>query len=285
MKKQHRTLIVMLVAVLTAAIGSYGVYRAVLQMPVREVEVASMQVVVAAQALPMGTRLHPNHLRVVPWPSRNPVAGSFSDVKELVDRGVITPIAENEPITVTKVASLEAGAGLPPVIPEGMRAISVRVNEVVGVAGFVTPGTIVDVLVTARTGSNGGDETMTRTVVSKVTVLTAGTKYDQEKSKAGEPIPTSVVTLAVLPEDGERIALAQNTGTVTLALRNPLDVDPTDTQGVKMQNLMRGKNPEPVIEKNRVIRKIVPLPAAPPPAKEYTVETIRAAKRGSEVVK
>jgi len=88
-----------------------------------------------------------------------------------------------------------------------------------------------------------------------------------------------------LPEDGERIALAQNTGTVTLALRNPLDVDPTDTQGVKMQNLMRGKNPEPVIEKNRVIRKIVPLPAAPPPAKEYTVETIRAAKRGSEVVK
>jgi pilus assembly protein CpaB len=285
MKKQHRTLIVMLVAVLTAAIGSYGVYRAVLQMPVREVEVASMQVVVAAQALPMGTRLHPNQLRVVPWPSRNPVAGSFSDVKELVDRGVITPIAENEPITVTKVASLEAGAGLPPVIPEGMRAISVRVNEVVGVAGFVTPGTIVDVLVTARTGSNGGDETMTRTVVSKVTVLTAGTKYDQEKSKAGEPIPTSVVTLAVLPEDGERIALAQNTGTVTLALRNPLDVDPTDTQGVKMQNLMRGKNPEPVIEKNRVIRKIVPLPAAPPPIKEYTVETIRAAKRGSEVVK
>ena len=286
MKKQHRTLIVMLVAVLTAAIGSYGVYRAVLQMPVREVEVASMQVVVAAQSLPMGTRLHPNHLRVVPWPSRNPVAGSFSDVKELVDRGVITPIAENEPITVTKVASLEAGAGLPPVIPEGMRAISVKVNEVVGVAGFVTPGTIVDVLVTARTGGSGTDETMTRTVVSKVKVLTAGTKYDQEKSKVGEPIQTSVVTLAVLPEDGERIALAQNQGTVTLALRNPLDVDPTDTQGVKMQNLMRGKNPEPVIEKNRVIRKIVPLPAAPAPVKtEYTVETIRAAKRGSEVVK
>jgi len=285
MKKQHRTLIVMLVAVLTAAIGSYGVYRAVLQMPVREVEVASMQVVVAAQALPMGTRLHPNHLRVVPWPSRNPVAGSFSDVKELVDRGVITPIAENEPITVTKVASLEAGAGLPPVIPEGMRAISVRVNEVVGVAGFVTPGTIVDVLVTARTGSNGGDETMTRTVVSKVTVLTAGTKYDQEKSKAGEPIPTSVVTLAVLPEDGERIALAQNTGTVTLALRNPLDVDPTDTKGVRMAALMRGNGPEPVIDraKNRVIKVVAP--PAPPASPIYTVETIRAAKRSAEVVK
>ena len=285
MKKQHRTLIVMLVAVGTAAIGSYGIYRAVLQMPVREVEVASMQVVVAAQPLAMGTRLHENHLRLVAWPSRNPVAGSFADVKELVDRGVISPIAENEPITMSKVASLEAGAGLPPVIPEGMRAISVRVNEVVGVAGFVVPGTLVDVLVTARSGNGSQDSAMTRTVVSKVTVLTAGTKYDQEKSKAGEPIPTSVVTLAVLPEDGERVALAQNEGKITLALRNPLDSLSTETKGVKMENLMRGNNPEPVIDrtKNRVIRVVAPIPAAPV-KQEYTVETIRAAKRGSEVV-
>jgi pilus assembly protein CpaB len=285
MKKQHRTLVVMAVAVVTAAIGSYGVYRAVLSMPVREVEVASMNVVVAAQSLSMGTRLDPNHLRVVAWPSRNPVSGSFSDPKQLVNRGLISAVAENEPITMTKVASLEAGAGLPPVIPEGMRAISVKVNEVVGVAGFVVPGTLVDVLVTARAGS-GQDEAMTRTVVSKVQVLTAGTKYDQEKSKSGEPIPTSVVTLAVLPEDGERVALAQNEGKITLALRNPLDVDSTDTKGVKMAALMRGKNPEPVIDRtlNKVVRKVAP-PTAPPPPPIYTVETIRAAKRGSEVVK
>jgi pilus assembly protein CpaB len=286
MKKEHRTLIVMCVAVMTAALGSFGIYRAVLQMPVREVEVASVNVVVAAQPLTMGTRLHANHLRVVAWPSRNPVAGAFADPKELVDRGLITPIAENEPITMSKVASLEAGAGLPPVIPEGMRAISVRVNEVVGVAGFVTPGTLVDVLVTART-TGSSDEPMTRTVVSKVTVLTAGTKYDQEKSKAGEPIPTSVVTLAVLPEDGERIALAQNEGKVTLALRNPLDVNSTETKGVKFSSLMKGNNPEPVIDrsKNRVVAKVVPVSTAPPPPAVYTVETIRAAKRGSEVVK
>ena len=286
MNKQYRTLIVMLVAVATAALGSFGVYRAVLRMPVREVEVASMQVVVAAQPLTMGTRLDPNQLRVVSWPSRNPVAGSFSDPKELVNRGVIVPIAENEPITMTKVASLEAGAGLPPVIPEGMRAISVRVNEVVGVAGFVVPGTLVDVLVTARTGGGGaGDETMTRTVVSKVTVLTAGTKYDQEKSKGGEPIQTTVVTLAVVPDDAERIALAQNQGQITLALRNPLDVAPTDTKGVRMPALMSGRNPEPVIDraKNRVIKVVAP--PAPPPPQVYSVETIRAAKRSNEVVK
>jgi pilus assembly protein CpaB len=284
MKKQHRTLIVMLVAVLTAAIGSYGVYRAVLQMPVREVEVASVQVVVAAQPLTMGTRLHANHLRVVAWPSRNPVAGAFSETKDLIDRGVISPIGENEPITMSKVASLEAGAGLPPVIPEGMRAISVKVNEVVGVAGFVVPGTIVDVLVTVRANNGPQDEPMTRTVVSKVQVLTAGTKYDQEKSKNGEPIPTSVVTLAVLPEDAERIALASNEGKVTLALRNPLDVNSTDTKGVKLAALMRGNNPEPVIDRtrNRVVAKLPP-PSPPPPI--YTVETIRAAKRSAEVVK
>ena len=284
MKKQHRTLIVMAVAVATAALGSFGVYRAVLQMPVREVEVASVQVVVAAQPLTMGTRLHPNHLRVVAWPSRNPVAGAFADPKQLVDRGVIQPIGENEPITTSKVASLEAGAGLPPVIPEGMRAISVKVNEVVGVAGFVVPGTIVDVLVTVR-ASSGQEDPMTRTVVSKLTVLTAGTKYDQEKSKTGEPIPTSVVTLAVLPEDGERITLAQNEGRITLALRNPLDIKATDTKGIKLAALMKGTGPEPVVDhtRNRVIRTVAPpAPVAPP---IYTVETIRAAKRGSEVVK
>ena len=283
MKKQQRTLIVVFVAILTASIASFVMYRAIQRLGVREVEVAHTQVVVAAQTITMGTRLHENHLRVVDWPSRNPVQGAFADPKKLIDRGVIVPIAENEPITESKVASLEAGAGLSPVIPEGMRAISVRVNEVIGVAGFVVPGSLVDVLVTVRAG--GSDEPMTRTVVSKVTVLTAGTRYDQEKSKDGEPIPTSVVTLAVLPDDGERIALAGNEGKITLALRNPLDVNSTETKGIRLAGLMRGTGPEPVVDpvKNKVVaRKPSPTPAPPP---VYTVEAIRAAKRSSEVVK
>jgi pilus assembly protein CpaB len=233
----------------------------------------------------MGTRLDNNHMRVVAWPARNPVPGAFADPEKLVDRGVITPIAENEPITENKVASKEAGAGLPPVIPAGMRAISVRVNEVIGVAGFVVPGTRVDVLVTVRDAAKTSDEPMTRTVVSNVQVLTAGTKFDQENAKDGKPIPTSVVTLNVLPEDAERIALASNEGKITLALRNPLDVDQTETRGVKLASLMKGTGPEPVIDntRNRVVaRKPPPEPVAPP---VYTVETIRAAKRSAEVVK
>jgi len=285
MKKQHRTLIVVFVAVLVASVASFTMYQAIQRLGVREVEVAHTQVVVAAQTITMGTRLHENHLRLVDWPSRNPVPGAFSDPQKLIDRGVIVPIAENEPITANKVASLEAGAGLPPVIPEGMRAISVRVNEVIGVAGFVVPGSLVDVLVTVRTNSGPADEPMTRTVVSKVTVLTAGTRFDQEKSKDGEPIPTSVVTLAVLPDDAERIALAGNEGKITLALRNPLDVDATQTKGIKLAGLMRGTGPEPVVDvvRNKVVAK-KPVPT-PPPAPVYTVEAIRAAKRSSEVVK
>ena len=281
MKRQYRTLIVMVVAVGTAALASFAVYRAVQRMPVREVEVASMQVVVAAEALPVGTRLDAKHLKVVAWPSRSPVAGSFSEAGPLVDRGVISAIAENEPVTATKVASPEEGAGLPPIIPAGMRAISVRVNDVIGVAGFAVPGTRVDVVVTVE---NGQGEPMSRTVVSHVQVLTAGTKFDQQNSKDGKPIPTSVVTLMVLPEDAERIALASNEGKITLALRNPLDVQPTDTKGIRLAALMRGTGPEPVIDqKQRRVVATKPTPAAAPPP-VYTVEAIRAAKRSSEVV-
>ena len=287
MKKQYRTLIVMVVAVVTAGLASFGMYRAIQRIPMREVEVASMPIVVAAVPLAVGTRLQQNQLRVVAWPSRNPVNGSFSDPQQLVDRGVIASIGENEPVTTSKVASLEAGAGLPPIIPEGMRAISVRVNEVIGVAGFAVPGTHVDVLVTGKSASKANnDEPMTRTVVSHVQVLTAGTKFDQENSKNGKPIPTSVVTLMVLPEDAERIALASNEGHITLALRNPLDVKTTETHGIRLAALMRSAGPEPVIDpvKNRVVAKKLAPPPPGPTIYIYTVEAIRAAKRTAEVV-
>ncbi len=142
----------------------------------------------------------------------------------MVNRGLIATVAENEPLTEGKLAPLEAGAGLPPSIPPGMRAISVKVNEVVGVAGFVVPGTRVDVMVTLADRQKE-QKSLTRTVVSNVQVLTAGTRYDQEKAKEGAPIPSTVVTLLVTPDDGERIALAASEGQIMLAFRDPLDTD------------------------------------------------------------
>ncbi len=112
-----------------------------------------------------------------------------------------------------------------------MRALSVKVNEVVGVAGFVVPGTRVDLLVTLRQDQNR--DSMTRVVVSDVQVLTAGTRYDQEKARDGQPIPTTVVTLLVTPEDSEKVTLASSEGQIMLTLRNPMDRKPTETNGIR----------------------------------------------------
>jgi pilus assembly protein CpaB len=288
--KRNRTLIVMMVSVVTAAAASFGVYRAIQSMPVRKVEINTVSVVVAKTALPVGTRLTADHLKVAAWPARTPVPGAFADPKELVDRGVIATISENEPVTQGKVATPGVGAGLPPVIPSGLRAMSVKVNEVIGVAGFVLPGTRVDVLATMREDGSGNNQNpMARTVVSNVEVLTAGTRYDQEEAKDGKPQRSTVVTLAVLPLDAERIALASAEGKISLALRNPLDVEPTSTSGIRLVSLMRGTGPEPVLDIKK--QRMVPskrMPPPPPPVvvapSVYKVETIRAAKRGEEVV-
>jgi len=128
-------------------------------------------------------------------------------------------------------------------------------------------------------------EPMARTVVSNVQVLTAGTRFDQVEAKSGQSQKASVVTLAVLPEDGERIALAANEGELSLVLRNPMDVDPADTKGIKLAALMKGTGPEPVLDAPK--RKMVPskkVEAAPPVPQIYKVEAIRAAKRTEEAV-
>jgi pilus assembly protein CpaB len=293
----------MTVATIMATVASVGVYLAIKKIGVREVEVAHTFVVVAARNLPTGSRVAEKDVKLVAWPSRTPVKGSFAVTKDrneaatiaaVVNRGLIGAIEENEPFTETKLAPIESGAGLPPSIPQGMRAMSVKVDEVIGVAGFVVPGTHVDLVVTLRGGQGQTEETMSRTVVSNVLVLTAGTRLDQQQAKDGQPQPSTVVTLAVLPNDAERIALASSEGRISLALRNPLDVEPTDTPGIKVTRLMKGQTaeaaPEPVKPRVPQARRQIVVAAAPVPAPApvhsiYTVETIRAAKRGEEVVR
>ncbi len=135
-------------------------------MPVREVEIARAQAVVAARPLTVGTMVTKDDVKVVPWPAANQVPGSFTEIDKVVNRGVILATAENEPLTEAKLAAVGSGAGLPPTIPEGMRAISVKVNEVIGVAGFVIPGTRVDVMVTVRRPGND-NTSQTRVVLEQ----------------------------------------------------------------------------------------------------------------------
>jgi pilus assembly protein CpaB len=244
-------------------------------------------VVAAARSLPMGTRVTAADVKLVAWPERAPVAGSFARVESVLERGVIAALQENEPLTETKLAPTEAGAGLSPAIPEGMRAISVRVNEVIGVAGFVTPGTRVDVFATLQQAPNS----FTRVVVSNVQVLTAGTRYDQDKTKEGEAMPSSVVTLLLTPADAERVVLASSEGQIMLALRNPLDVALSSTVGTSTAALF-GEAPKPVVvpppaapARPRAAPPAIVAPIVPPPPPAYIVETIRAAKRGEETIR
>jgi len=282
MNRKYRTLVVLLVAVAVASGASYFVYRAVSNIPVREIEVKSYYVAIATKALPVGTMLVPGDVKLVAWPASSPVAGGYTKVEEVVNRGLIAPVVENEPLTATKLAPIEAGAGLAPTIATGMRAISVKVNEVIGVAGFVVPGTRVDVVVTI----GRQEDSISRVIVSNVQVLAAGTKYDQDQAKDGKPVPSSVVTLLVTPPDAERIALAATEGSIMLALRNPLDATTTETKGTRLASLMGAPDPAPVVRVAKGVPKAaIPAPAPPPPPAIYQVETIRAAKRISEVVK
>lgn len=285
MNRQNRTLVVLAIAVLIASVASYIVYRAISNMPVREVEVASVHVAVAAENLPMGTMISKEHVKVVPWPAANPLQGAFTKPEDLIGRGLIQTVSVNEPLTEAKLAPIEAGAGLPPTITPGMRALSVRVNEVIGVAGFTLPSTRVDVLVTLKEGT----ESITRAVVSNLQVLASGPRYDPEQGRQGNAMPSSVVTLLVTPEDAERITLAQSVGSIMLVLRNPLDIDPTETKGARMASLLGAPAPPPIIKPSPTGQRRAYVPKPPPPATPavpamLTIETFRAGKRGTEAV-
>lgn len=283
MNRQTRTFVVLAVAVVVAALASYAVYRAVASIPVRQVEIATAKAVVATRPLAVGELVTADAVKVVDWPARTPLTGGFTRIEDVVDRGLIAQIGENEPLTESRLAPKEAGAGLPPTIAEGMRAISIRVNEATNVAGYVTPGNRVDVVVVITPRQND-PERISRVVLSNVEVLTANTAFDQEEARReGRAVRSTVVTLMVTPEDAERIALAQAEGQLTLTLRNPLDVEPTVTQGIRKANLFTSPaTPAPATPRPAVRRAAAP-PAPPPPVVpavvRYTVETIKAAKR------
>ncbi len=286
MNRQTRTFIVVAVAIVAAAVASYGTFRALSRPPERPVEFPTKKAVVAAKQMPLGTLVTRDAVKLVDWPAQTPLQGGFSTLDEVVDRGLIAAVVENEPISENKLAPKEAGAGLSPTITPGMRAISIRVNEVIGVAGFVLPGSRVDI-VTILKGLVG--DPFSRVVVSNVMVLSAGTRYDQDDARTdAKAIRSTVVTLMVNPIDADRIALAQSQGELMLTLRHPLDVDPTvDLRGIRLAAMFAGEDvaPKPAASGvRRVVAPAPPPPPAPPVARAYTVETIRAAKRSEETL-
>src|SRR5258708_27250210 len=166
----NRLLIGLVIALVVAFVLSSFVYKQFQKASIVR-PTSTQTLVVAAVPLPLGTRLDASNTRLIQWPANQQVAGMFTRLEDVTNRAIITPLAENEPVLEAKLSPKESGAGMPSTIPEGMRALSVAVNEVIGVAGFVIPGTMVDVLVTGRViGTNSGDN-VTRTILENVRVM------------------------------------------------------------------------------------------------------------------
>ncbi len=274
-----RVFLVLALALTAGGVLAFGTYNYVQgSAPAQTVTMPTKSVVVAATDLSMGDEIEKGDLRIIEWPANAVPQNVFSDPNEVIGRGLLMPVIQNEPILPMKLASREAGSGLPPSIPPGLRAVSVRVNEVIGVAGYVVPGTRVDVLATVSPTQDQRDMT-SKVILTDVRVLAAGTKIEQDV-EGKEPIAVNVVTLLVNPEEAERLTLAASEGKIQLALRNPLDRGNPVTRGVKPSSLLG--NPPPI---RSVSTRSTPPNFVQSVAPAPTVEIIRGDKRAHEVVR
>ena len=217
-------------------------------------------IMVAANDLQVGARVEERDIKIIRIPNGDMPPGAPRAKKDVIGRGVIIPISKGEFILPNRLAGENAGAGLPSLIPPGMRAVSVRVNEVVSVAGFVTPGTRVDVLLT---GAPSGSDQQTTTVLQNVEVLASG--HTLERTSTGEAQNTAVITLLVTPDDAQRLTLASSEGHIQLALRNPLDIKQDEVPPSISRALYRGAAPPPS-PVHVPVRHVTEPKIAPPPA-------------------
>jgi pilus assembly protein CpaB len=249
----------------------------------RNKQVEFRDLVTAAQPLPVGTSVKREELKIARIPTDLFPRGGFSKVEEVIDRPVVSNVLLDEPVLEGRLAARGSGMGLAPIIPPGMRAVSVRVNDVVGVAGFVLPGMRVDVLVTGRPPKFEG--TITSTVLQNIIVLSAGQTLEPESR--GKAINTPVVTLLVTPEQAETLTLAGSEGHIQLVLRNGADMATARTPGRETTDLFGLQRTKLDVPAKRAARPLPPPAAAPPKPPVVTpdqVVVIRGNQRSVEVV-
>ena len=259
----RRLVTILLAAFVVAALCSVLVYRLVGMRIAAAKPQPATRVVAAAADIKIGQVLSAPDLTTVQIQGTVPKT-AILDAKNAIGRGVISPIFAGEPILDNRLASVGSGGGLAATIKDGYRAIAVRVDQVVGVAGFVTPGMRVDVLVSGvppNAQGGGGNNTQVRTVLQNIEVLSAGT--DIQKDAEGKPQQVQVVNLLVTPEQAQVLALASNETRIQLVLRNPLDTKEIKVQGTAMTNLFTEQ--------------------APPPSKPKLSGPVRAPKKAPEM--
>ena len=283
------TVVIAAAALVLASVSAYLVYG-YLTKKEKEATLAKLeirQVAVAASDIPFGTRINPAQVKLADWPKNNMPAGSFADIRQVEGRLSITHIPAGEPVLQSNLAPQNGGAGVMSyIIRPGKRAITVAVNDVVGVAGFVLPNSMVDVVATVESPygrPNGRRDLISKIVLQDVRVLAVGQILEQ---RGGKPVTVPTVTLDVSPEDAEKLALASQ-NKVQLILRHVGDSDITNTKGVTVATLLEGDEPQP---KHPVFRRngrpgrrrgaILAARTVRPP--EVNIEVIKGSLRTNE---
>jgi len=248
-------------------------------------QVASSKIVVAAGDIQLGSRLNSQMLKMVDWPSGSIPPGAITKAEPLEDRVVKTSVLRGEPILEAKLAPIGTKGGLSAVIPEGKRAMTVRVNDVIGVAGFALPGNYVDIVVNTQVESNGrGDKQISKIVLEHILVLAVAQEVGRDETK---PRVVNAVTLELTPEQAEKLDLARSVGSLSLVLRNQIDKEGVETRGIMKPQLLAGDNvqaepekkPHPAKPVRRVAVKKTPTPVIA--VAKDTVEVIKGVHKSS----
>lgn len=255
----YRSIVVLLISI-AVGLGAVGLLSRWMQ---RQMAGSTLEVVVAVQDIPTGTRLQESMLKTVPWPSSTPLKDPVRSVQAGVGRVLSMPLFQDEPIVQGKLSPPGEKGGLSAQIPDGRRAVTVKVNEVVGVAGFALPGNFVDVMVST---TDQGNHPLSKIVLERIQVLAVAQDIHTPE---GKPKVVNAVTLEVSPEQAEAIDLARNIGTLSLVLRNQRDAAGVTTPGARKDDLLRTAWSAPV--------RSAQTPARAPAAATAPVVASRAA--------
>lgn len=291
----QKFLSVILFAFAVSAVASFGLYKVVTKRMEATKAVPTVQIVGAARDLPEGTLIKPEDLKIIEWAGAAP-PHALAKTDDAIGRGVTGTMYAGEPVLDTRLAAKGAGAGLAAMIPQGMRAMAVRVNDIVGVAGFVVPGMHVDLIINGvpPAGAPAGSGTLAKTLIQNLQVLSAGQNI--QKDAEGKPQPVQVVNLLVTPDQAEILSLVTNDTRIQLVLRNPMDKEEAVTQGTSLgkvfANAMGGPRPatmaapgsgQPAPVRRAAAPKPAPTPVAAPakpaPPPDLVIEVITGRDR------
>jgi pilus assembly protein CpaB len=272
-----RFISVVIFAVMVAGVFTLMFYKLIAsRINAAPAPVATTQVLVASRTLDEGALIHEGDLDMVAW-SGTPPPGALQDKKQAVDRGVMSKIFQGEPVLESRLAPVGAGAGISAMIRPGMRAVALRVNDIIGVAGFVVPGMRVDIIILGQPpGAASTLGTLSKTLLQNIEVLSAG--QDLKKDAEGKPVSVPVITVLATPEQAESLSLANSDTRIQLVLRNKADTEIAKTTGTSLTGLFSGQ--KLALPGGPVRRE--PPPKAPPVIKKappLVIEVIQGGER------